>query len=309
MALFYTFNFDSSSRYMNSQLLREITPLTQADCFTLFSRVKTDFDFPLHYHEEFELNFIHNGKGAKRVIGDHMEEIEDLELVLVGPNLQHGWFTHKLKGQALHEITIQFHRDLLDEKFLHRNQMSFIRKMFEKSLRGILFSKETTQAIVPRLFALTERHGFDSVLELLSILHDLSTSRNIRTLSNTSFNNTDSISYNSRRINIVMEYLNKNFDKDVSLNEAAKLIAMSEVAFSRFFKLRTGKTFVDTLNEVRLGRASRMLIDTTQSINEVAYKCGFNNMSNFNRIFKKKKNCTPKEFRLAYNSSGVRTFV
>ena len=70
-----------------------------------------------------------------------------------------------------------------------------------------------------------------------------------------------------------------------------------DVAFSRFFKARTGKTFVDTLNEIRLGHASRMLIDTTQSIGEVAYRCGFNNMSNFNRIFKKKKDCTPKEFR------------
>lgn len=294
---------------MTSHLLREITPLTQGDCFTVFSRFKNDFDFPLHYHEEFELNFIQNGKGAKRVIGDHIEEIDDLELVLVGPNLQHGWFTHKLKGQQLHEITIQFHRDLFDDKFLQRNQMNFIRNMFEKSLRGILFSKETTESIMPRLIALTEKHGFDSVLELLSILHDLSTSRNIRTLSNTSFNNTESISYNSRRIRVVMEYLNKNFHKEVSLPEVAKLIAMSDVAFSRFFKMRTGKTFVDTLNEVRLGHASRMLIDTTQSINEIAYRCGFNNMSNFNRIFKKKRKCTPKEFRLEYNSNGVRTFV
>ena len=84
---------------------------------------------------------------------------------------------------------------------------------------------------------------------------------------------------------------------------------MSEVAFSRFFKARTGKTFVDTLNEIRLGHASRMLIDTTHSISEIAYRCGFNNMSNFNRIFKKKKDCTPKEFRQEYNASGIRTFV
>lgn len=294
---------------MHKKLLREITPLTQSDCFTIFSRIKTDFDFPLHYHEEFELNFIHNGKGAKRVIGDHISEIGELELVLVGPNLQHGWFTHKLKGKPLNEITIQFHRDLFDEKFLQRNQMSFIRSMFEKSLRGILFSKETTKAIMPRLLDLTKKHGFDSVLELLSIFHDLSTSRNMRILSNTSFNNTETISYQSRRITVIMDYLNKNFHKEVSLTEAARLAAMSEVAFSRFFKIRTGKTFIDTLNEVRLGHASRMLIETSQSINEVAYRCGFNNMSNFNRIFKKKKNCTPKEFRLEFNSSGVRTFV
>jgi len=294
---------------MHKKLLREITPLTQSDCFTIFSRVKTDFDFPLHYHEEFELNFIYNGKGAKRVIGDHISEINELELVLVGPNLQHGWFTHKLKGKPLNEITIQFHRDLFDEKFLQRNQMSFIRSMFEKSLRGILFSNQTTKAIMPRLVDLTKKHGFDSVLELLSIFHDLSTSRDMRILSNTSFNNTETISYQGRRITVIMDYLNKNFHKEVSLTEAARLAAMSEVAFSRFFKIRTGKTFIDTLNEVRLGHASRMLIETTQSVNEVAYRCGFNNMSNFNRIFKKKKNCTPKEFRLEFNSSGVRTFV
>jgi AraC-like DNA-binding protein len=294
---------------MNRSILREITPLTLGDCFTLFSRNKTEFDFPLHYHEEFELNFISNGKGARRVIGDHMGEIEDLELVLVGPNLQHGWFTHKLEGKEVREITIQLHRDLFDEKFLQRNQMSFIRSMFERSLRGILFSKETTEAIMPRLFALTRKHGFDSVLDLLSILHDLSISRNMRILSDTSFNNTESISYNSRRITMVMEYLNKNFHKDVNLSEAAKLASMSEVSFSRFFKIRTGKTYVDTLNEIRLGHASRMLIETTQSINEVAYRCGFNNMSNFNRIFRKKKNCTPKEFRMEYNASGIRTFV
>lgn len=294
---------------MKETLLREITPLTPGDCFTLFSRTKYGFDFPLHYHEEFELNFIRNGKGAKRVIGDHMAEIDDLELVLVGPNLQHGWFTHGLKGKEVHEITIQFHRDLFDDKFLNRNQMSFIRQMFEKSLRGILFSKETTEAVTPRLVALTKRQGFDSVLELLSLLHHLSASGPITTLSDTSFNNTESISYNSRRVTLVMEYLKKNFHKDIPLAEAARLASMTEVGFSRFFKMRTGKTFVDTLNEMRLGNASRMLIETTHTISEIAYRCGFNNMANFNRIFKKKKNCTPKAFRLAYNSSGIRTFV
>jgi AraC-like DNA-binding protein len=293
---------------MNANLLREITPLTHGDCFTIFSRMKTEFDFPMHYHEEFELNFIQNAGGAKRMIGDHMEEINDLELVLVGPNLQHGWFTHKMKGKQIREITIQFHRDLFDEKFLLRNQMSFIRKMFHHSVRGILFSRETTEAIMPRLTGLPQKHGFDSVIELMSILHDLSTSRNMRTLSDSSYS-TESFSYNSRRVERIMEYLNKNFDKNVSLGECARLASMTDVAFSRFFKLRTGKTLVDTLNEIRLGHASRLLIDTTQSVTEVAYKCGFNNMSNFNRIFKKKKDCTPKEFRQAYNSSGVRTFI
>jgi transcriptional regulator GlxA family with amidase domain len=187
--------------------------------------------------------------------------------------------------------------------------MSQIRNMFERSLRGILFSRETVEVITPRLYELTKKHGFDSVLELMSILHDLSISRNMRTLSDSTFQPTETISYNSRRVETVMAYLNKNFEKEITLSEIAKLAAMSEVAFSRFFKLRTGKTFVDTLNEIRLGNASRLLIDTTQSISEIAYHCGFNNLSNFNRMFKKKKHCTPKEFREEYNASGIRTFV
>jgi AraC-like DNA-binding protein len=292
---------------MKSKLLREITPLTQSDCFTLFSRVKAKFDFPLHYHEEFELNFIQNARGAKRVVGDHIEEIDELELVLVGSNLQHAWFTHNCRSKEIREITIQFHKDLFDEKLLRRNQLSFIRTMLEKSLRGILFSKETTQQLAHRIIELNQKQGFDSVLELMSILHDLSISRNMRILSDASFNNTEQYTYNSRRIEKTLEYMNQNFDKPITLNEVARLANMSDAAFSRFFKQRTGNTFIDSLTEIRLGHASRMLIDTTQSIAEVAYHCGFNNISNFNRIFKKKKSCTPKDFRESF--SGTRIFI
>lgn len=291
---------------MKKKILREITPLTQSDCFTIFARTKTQFDFPLHYHEEFELNFIQNAKGAKRVVGDHVEEIDDLELVLVGSNLQHAWFTHKSKSGEIHEITVQFHKDLFDERFLKRNQLSFIRSMFEKSSRGILFSKETTRQLMPRIIALNKKRGFDSVLELMSILHDLSTSRNIRILSDSTFS-TNEYTYNSRRIEKTFEYMNENFDKPITLSEVSGISNMSEVSFSRFFKLRTGNTFIGSLTEIRLGHASRMLIDTTQSIAEIAYDCGFNNISNFNRIFKKRKGCTPKEFRESF--SGTRVFI
>jgi AraC-like DNA-binding protein len=293
---------------MATKLLREITPLTQSDCFTLFSRSKKEFDFPLHFHEEFELNFIRNAGGAKRVIGDHVEEITDLELAMVGPNLQHGWFTHKCKGKIIKEITIQFHRDLFDNKFLQRNQMGFIRTLFQVSSRGVLFANATTKAIMPRIKNLSQKQGFDSVLELMSILHDLSISRNFRILSDVAFNVEPPL-YNSRRIEKIMAHVNSDFNHNITLSDAAKIAGMTEVSLSRFFKLRTGKTFIDTLNEVRLGNASRMLIDTTHSINEIAYKCGFNNISNFNRIFKKKKDCTPKEFREEYTSTGTRTFV
>jgi AraC-like DNA-binding protein len=291
---------------MKKNLLREITPLTQSDCFTLFSRVKSAFDFPLHYHEEFELNFIQHASGAKRVVGDHMEEIDEFELVLVGPNLQHAWFTHRCKSPEIREVTIQFHKDLFDEKLLKRNQLSFIKTMFDKSSRGILFSKETTMALAPRLMELNQKQGFDSVLELMSILHDLSISRNMRILSDLSFT-TEHFTYNSRRVEKTFEHMNKNFDKTITLADVSRLANMSDVSFSRFFRQRTGNTFIDSLTEIRLGHASRLLIESTNSIAEVAYHCGFNNISNFNRIFKKKKGCTPREFRDSF--SGTRIFI
>ncbi|MFD2999582.1 AraC family transcriptional regulator [Pontibacter toksunensis] len=289
---------------MTTAAYREITPLTQNDCFTVFSRTKKEFKFPLHYHEEYELNLISNATGSKRVVGDNIELIDDLELVLVGSNLPHGWFTHQCQSESINEITIQFHRDLFDEKFLRRNQLSFIRSLLERSSKGISFSQETKEAFKPRLEQLAKKSGFDSVLELISILHDLSTSRNMRTLSNSTFTS-DQFSYYSRRIEKAFEYMQTYYDKDITLADISKVVNMPEVSFSRFIKKRTGKTFVESLNEIRLGHASRMLIDTTETISEISYKCGFNNLSYFNRVFKREKGSTPKEFRQNYSSSCV----
>ncbi|WP_431292716.1 helix-turn-helix domain-containing protein [Pedobacter sp. P26] len=248
-----------------------------------------------------------NAPGAKRIVGDNIEEITDMELVLVGPNLSHVWTTHNCKSEEITEVTIQWHKDLFDDKMLRRNQLSFIRKMFERSARGILFPRETIEKVYKRILDINQLQGFDSVLELMSILHDLSTSKSMRVLSDATFNNDQVLNYNSRRIDKAFEFMNANFDKPITLKDLAKLVNMAEISFSRFIKKRTGNTFIDSLNEIRLGHATRMLIETTHSVAEISYNCGFNNISNFNRLFKKKKHCTPKEFR--ENFSGTRVFI
>lgn len=289
---------------MVKEILREITPLTPNDCFTIFSREKEKFDFPLHNHEEMEINLILDAKGAQRIIGDHISEISDLELVLVYSNLTHGWFTHNCTNKEIKEVTIQFHKDLLDERFLKKNQLSHIRKMFDSSKRGVLFSSDTIKSIAPRMIALSKKSGFDSILELLSILHDLSISKEIKILSDSTFTK-ENYNYNSRRIQNVFDYMNSNFHKQITLSAISKVANMPDPSFSRFIKLHTGYTFIDSLNEIRLGHVSRMLIDTTHSVAEIAYNCGFNNMANFNRTFKNKKGCTPKEFRENYSDKRI----
>lgn len=290
---------------LNQKIVREITPLTESDFFTLFSRKKTEFDFPLHFHEEYELNLILNAKGARRIIGDHVETINDFELVFMGPNLYHAWFTHQCKSEEIQEVTIQFNNEILNTQFLSKNQSSYLRKLFEDSKKGILFPLETITDIQNLILTLKDSHGFTSVLNFLQILHLLSLSP-YKTLCNEGFHEA-SLNANSRRIKLVFDYMNKNFRNDISLQDISSLVNMHEVSLSRFIKKRTGKSFIDCLNEIRIGQVSRLIIDTTQSISEIAYSCGFNNISYFNRVFKKKKGCTPKEFR--ENFTGVRLYV
>lgn len=282
-----------------TEIYREITPLGPNDCFMIFSRDKAKFDFPLHSHSEIELNMVFNAPGAQRIIGSHIGAIDDMELVLVGSDVMHGWFNDKCASDNIHELTIQFHPTLFDEKFLMRNQMASLRKMFSDAKRGILFSRKVIEQIAPTIQALYNNAGFGSVIDLMSLLYNLSMSEDWKLLSDPSFDN-KKVSSGSCRIERVFEYMNRNFDKHVSLADVARIANMSEVSFSRFIKRHTGFSFVETLNDIRLGHVTRMLIDTNLTIAEVALCCGFNNMANFNRIFKNKKGMTPNLFRQTY---------
>ncbi len=289
-------------KLLPQKIVREVTPLTSADCFFISSRIIREFDQSLHYHDEYELTLIINAKGAKRVVGSSIEVIDDTELVFIGPNLCHSWFTNQNTSGAITEISIKFHKDLFDEAFLKRNQLCLLKGMFNNAQRGIQFPKETIMNTAERIINLKQKTLFDAVLELLSILHILSSSPDTKLLSDPGFLD-EQFSYKSRRVERVFDFLSKNYQKNITLDEAANLANMPAASFSRFFKRMTGKTYIESLNEIRLGHASRMLADTDLSIASIAYRCGFNNISNFNRTFKRKKMCIPKEFRETYAST------
>lgn len=274
---------------------REIISLSSQDSFLVFDRVKDTFDYPVHYHPEFEINFILNGKGVKRVVGDNIEEIDDVELVLVGPNLYHGWELNKCKNKQIHEITVQFHNDLFDDLLLSRRIMSPIKDMFNRSIHGILFSKKVAQELTPRLMKISKLDGMDYFLEITSILYDLANSRNQRLLS------TFTVDYDTfddyDKMKLVYEYVQKNFAEKITLDDVSSLASMTSISFNRFIKKRTGKTFVNYINDVRIGYAARWLVEKDLSISEIAFKTGFNNIANFNRSFKAIKKCTPSQYK------------
>ncbi|GGB76423.1 AraC family transcriptional regulator [Flavobacterium suaedae] len=289
----------------NQNFHREVPPLSKGDSFLVFDRVKDSFDFPIHYHPEYEINFILNGKGVKRIVGDHIEEIDDVELVLVGPNLHHGWELHNCKNKKVHEITIQFHNNLFDDTLLSRRIMMPIKDMFNRSNHGILFSKKTGEELANRLISISKLDGMDYFLEIISILHDMANSRNQRLLSTytvdlDTFEDDD-------KMKLVYEFIQKNFSEKITLDEVSQVASMSPVSFNRFIKKRTGKTFVNYLNDIRVGYAARWLIEKDLSISEIAFKSGFNNIANFNRIFKSIKNTTPSQYREEFY--GMKRFL
>ncbi len=280
---------------MRNEVHREITQLSPEDSFLVFERVKDDFDFPIHFHPEYELNFIRRGKGVRRIVGDHADEISDVELVLVGPNLVHGWELHKCTSREIHEITIHIQQDLLDEKMLSRRIFKSIRDMLNRSRHGILFPEETTLRVMPRLMSLPRLSGVQYFLEFVSILSELAASEGQTLLSNQASTLHDF--QNSESIKRVYDFIQSNFHRRIPLGEISRLVNMSPVTFNRFIKSRTGKTFINYVNDTRISYATRWLIETEKSIGEISCDCGFNNIAHFNRVFKRSKSCTPSEFR------------
>lgn len=289
-----------------SSIFREVTPLSAEDCFVIINRTKTEFSYPVHVHPEYELNFIENARGAQRVVGDSIEEIDDLELCLIGnEKLEHAWVNGNCQSGEIHEITIQFHKDIFLESLLNKRQFRSIAIMLENAKKGIVFSRDVILSVKERLDSLSyKENGFDSVIELLNILFELSSDEQSRILCTGTFVRSDDSS-DSRRIQKVINYLHEHYSKEIHLSDVAAYVNMSEVSFSRFMKKRTGKNYIEYLNDLRLGIASRYLVDTTKSVAEISFECGFNNISNFNRIFKKRKGVTPKEFRENYSRMRV----
>ena len=289
-----------------SNVLREITPLTDRDCFYIVERHKSEFVYPLHSHKEFELNFIENGRGVKRVVGDSIEEIGDLELTLVtGDGLEHMWEQGNCTSPDIREITIQFSDSLLDSRLLSRNQFASIKKMFERARHGVTFSLSVIAKVYTYLdtIASLEDH-FVQFLNMLRILYELSNDKGARTLASTSFANLKGES-ESRRIRKVKDYISEHYSEELRLDDLAAMVGMSPSAFSRFFKQHSSRNLQDYIIDVRLGRAARMLVDTTTGISEICYACGFNNLSNFNRAFKNRRGYTPRDFRTIFTKNRV----
>jgi AraC-like DNA-binding protein len=260
----------------------------------VFDRRKSSFTFPVHIHPEYELNYVEGAVGAQRIIGNSIESIGERDLVLIAsPELEHAWKDGDCQSNDIHEITIQFHPSLI-EQYLDKKQFASIQQLLSKASRGVVFGKDTVDRVLPLLRILTlERDGFYSVMKLLVLLYELSKGEDIRVLSTA----TNTVLSNSElMMGRLQEYIVTHVNRELSLPMVAAVMNMSKSTFSRFLKSTTGMNFTDYLLDFRINMAVRLLKEETL-IADIVEQCGFNSVSYFYRVFKKKKGLTPVEYR------------
>ena len=289
----------------STEIIQELTPLGEHDLLYVADRHKVCCDFPLHRHNLFELNFVEHGAGCERFVGDSVETLGDYDLVLItAPNLEHAWTQGQCTSPDIHEITVQFYLDPTSG-FLATNPFRSIQQMFERAQRGLAFPMKAIMSVYPRLSKLASiQCGFQAAMEWMYILHELSKYDDARELSSSSFAQVRTSS-ESRRVARVKEYVSSHYMEEIRLEQLAAMVSMSPTAFSRFFKLRTGKSLSDYIVDVRLGAAARKLVDTDEPVSGICFDCGFNTLSNFNRLFRNRKGCSPTEFREKYAKTKV----
>jgi AraC-like DNA-binding protein len=289
-----------------SRVIHEITPLMGKDSLYIADRRKKEFTYPIHNHEVFELNFVEHAPGVRRIVGDSNEIIGEYDMVLItSPDLEHVWEQNTCTSDNIREVTVQFYFDLSEDGFLSHNPFNSMRKMMQEARKGLSFPLDAIMQVYHLIDTLSSiKDGFYAVTQFMTILYELSKCDGARTLATSSYAKVEAES-DSRRILKVKNYINKNYMDEIRLATMADIAGMSPSAFSRFFKLHTGRNLSEYIIDLRLGYASRMLVDTSKSIAEISFACGFNNLSNFNRIFKKKKNCSPSEFRENYHKTRI----
>ena len=290
-----------------NNVLHEITPLADDDFMYIADRHKKEFDYPIHCHDIMELNFVENAAGARRVVGDSSEVIGDYDLTLItSSDLEHVWEQHTCQSDDIHEVTIQFFINFEDEhSILKKNPYKSIYQMMMRAKRGLAFPMSAVMTVYPRLVSLASvTDKFLMAQEFISILHELSKFDDAHELSSSTFAKVE-VSSDSRRVLKVKDYINAHINDNLRLEHLADLVGMTPSAFSRYFKLRTGKNLSEYIVDIRLGQAARRLVDTTDSVSEICWTCGFNTLSNFNRLFRKRKGCNPTEFREKYQKTKV----
>lgn len=258
------------------------------------------FIVPWHYHPAIEIMYITRGIGT-RFVGDCIEQYEEGDVCMIGPNLPHEWrnddaYFDKESGLRATCICLFFKREIFDPNFIRLPEMNNIRDLIERSRRGLKFTGKSKLEITRFIRSSVNDVGVRKVTNLLTLLELMATSTEYELLASVGFTNSVN-SEDFERFNKVYKFLVKNFATSIRLEEVSTLVGLTPTAFCRYFKERTKKNFVEYLNEMRIGYSKKLLLENKMKISTISGEVGFPNLSNFISQFKKVTGMSPSQFQ------------
>ena len=263
--------------------------------FAVREKKARKFPGTYHFHAEIELTEIVRGSGV-RLIGDDISPFNADDLVLIGANLPHRYVSDEQCNIMSHARVIQFSPHFLGELFLDSVEMARTRRLLADASRGLTFSPSiTAQAhrLISQIFESTELKKLIRLLELLDVLGSSASSQAI---ASAGFVCTADMT-EANKINKALNYVQDNLREPITLDEVSELLDVSPATCNRLFRKSLGKTFKDFLVDARIGHSCRLLLETGDPIITIAQSSGFRNLSNFNRLFKSRKNQSPRAYR------------
>jgi AraC-like DNA-binding protein len=275
-------------------------PMQTESSFSIRHDLVPDFRTIMHYHPEYELHLLIKGEGV-RFIGDNISNFSPGEIVLLGGNLPHGWHCKKEyfednENAEMETIVIHFSPNFLGDDFLSLPETRLLPMLFEKAKGGMVFLNDTRKKLSSLMLSAAESENLDRIIFLLSILKILSESAEYQPISKRdSFFHSNE--FETERLNRICTYTMANYEKDINLAQIASISNLTITSFCRYFKLITKKSYYTFLTEIRISHACNFLTEDKLSIDQIADRCGFYNISNFYRQFKKVMGVTPLNYK------------
>ena len=265
------------------------------------------FTYPWHFHSELELVYVLKSSG-KRFVADSVEPFSEGDITLLGSNLPHFWKSED-PGNAnnpmrVNAIVVQFHKDFFRDEINSYPEFHPIHELLKRAVRGIHFEPPVAEKLGRMLKRLLKLNGLERMLYFIKLLETMARTENYRILASKAYQLEEHRELNSR-LDKIMHFITTNYQRKITQDEIASKIGMTSSAFCRYFKEKTGKSFIFFVNELRIGYACKLLFENHLSISQICFECGFNNLSNFNRMFKRQTGFTPGEYQQQFIIAGV----
>jgi len=273
-----------------------------------FQKDQKDFDYPWHYHQEYELTYIPYGQGL-RYVGNSVENYFDGDLVLLGSNLPHCWIDETYpKKQSPNAVVIYIKENFLNENWMQSHEFNGIKNLLNAASRGIKFHSSIACKMKDRCLQLNGQRPLEKLIHLIKLLDELSQSDEYEFLCEQDFS-CELNSHSSDRINTIYSYIHRHYNEKIYLEDVAAEVFMSPKYFSRFFSKVMKKPFFEFVNEYRISKACKLLIETDKQISDICYESGFESIPFFYRQFKKFKRCQPKQYRISFSRANATNFA